>query len=773
MTRYVANVAKFILYRVLSKDKNTLMNTIEEFNKWYAEISGNQELKNNWQKFCDWISQVIEDIKKVFMSDGKKAELAELEHIRELFTEAFKATEKTAQERVNEQSAETKSSTNLEIKTNEEYNEVVSHSLKKKTPYNEYNTIGMQWAYSSSTQIGDRKILYKPNTSKSVLIEATKDGVGFIELKTGTYEQLREDEKTYESNKEGKFLDDEGAIDTAIHNFESGQNHNTWDNVDVGNRGTGIQNAEISKGKPSIDRTANSQIPDGNLEKKSFSLKDTKISMQDVRSVQSIGEIKGRISINDFDSNDIKATENLARKYYSELGVKSTFFRAFFGDWRVNDKTPVVVANQKGASRGITKNKDTGWDIQISGKVFNETTKQKNTAANIGYHHLDNIEAIVENAVLLNTSLFEVDDKSPNSFMMHDLYALSDTGHGLELVKLLVDEIYTPNSDNTLKRAYKLNGYKIIQLKAGSGLGNSAYSTLNSTGNKYSVADLFDIVKRVDKNFNPKPSSLVVNKDGTPKVVYHTTSDKFTVFDITKSRSWDGTVDYDLPGFYFAENYEDSAAYGDNTMACYVKITKPYSGNIYQLAKDKGSYRKAYEYLINQRYDGVIIDEFGEGFNEYIVFKSENIKSATDNIGSFDNSNKDINYSLKTLDNRAPSEIMTEIIDTVEDLQKGKKSAAGKLSKYVDNGIITTKYYNELIEKYGAIPTIEKMVEDGVFSYDEYSDKQAIEKAESDIKEYGWTKSLNDWLKDVENGVVSKQHTAMGWAIYFACFFVH
>ena len=57
----------------------------------------------------------------------------------------------------------------------------------------------MQWAYSSSTQIGDRKILYKPNTSKSVLIEATKDGVGFIELKTGTYEQLREDEKTYES----------------------------------------------------------------------------------------------------------------------------------------------------------------------------------------------------------------------------------------------------------------------------------------------------------------------------------------------------------------------------------------------------------------------------------------------------------------------------------------------------------------------------------------------------------------------------------------------
>ena len=113
-----------------------------------------------------------------------------------------------------------------------------------------------------------------------------------------------------------------------------------------------------------------------------FSLKDTKISIQDVRSVQNIGAVKGRISVNDFDSNDIKATENFARKYFAELGVKSPFFRAFFGDWRANDETPVMVATQKGADRGITKNKDTDWDIQISGKVFNETTKQKNTAAN-------------------------------------------------------------------------------------------------------------------------------------------------------------------------------------------------------------------------------------------------------------------------------------------------------------------------------------------------------------------------------------------------------
>ena len=49
-------------------------------------------------------------------------------------------------------------------------------------------------------------------------------------------------------------------------------------------------------------------------------------------------------------------------------------------------------------------------------------------------------------------------------------------------------------------------------------------------------------------------NSLVVNKDGTPKIVYHSTDSDFTVFDITKSRSYDETVDYDLPGFYFSES---------------------------------------------------------------------------------------------------------------------------------------------------------------------------------------------------------------------------
>ena len=148
----------------------------------------------------------------------------------------------------------------------------------------------------------------------------------------------------------------------------------------------------------------------------------------------------------------------------------------------------------------------------------------------------------------------------------------------------------------------------------------------------------------------------------------------------------------------------------------------------------------------------------------------------------------------------------TEFFDTIDDARKGKKKAVDKLAKYVDDGVMSTELYTELIEKYGAIhtgekpsrdiqvprktekgkkvsqtvrtileakatpdeavPTIEKMVEDGIFSYDVYTDKQAIADSEAYIKEYGWDESLDDWFDAVEKGEVSKELTTMGWALY-------
>lgn len=63
------------------------------------------------------------------------------------------------------------------------------------------------------------------------------------------------------------------------------------------------------------------------------------------------------------------------------------------------------------------------------------------------------------------------------------------------------------------------------------------------------------------------------------------------------------------------------------------------------------------------------------------------------------------------------------------------------------------------------IPTLERMVAKGDFSYDRYTDKQAISDAESRIKTEGWQKTLNKWKSSTKDGI-SKENTAIGWALY-------
>ena len=193
-------------------------------------------------------------------------------------------------------------------------------------------------------------------------------------------------------------------------------------------------------------------------------------------------------------------------------------------------------------------------------------------------------------------------------------------------------------------------------------------------------------------------------------------------------------------------------------------------------------------------YDGVhFTDRYGDIWVAWDKAQIKDINNANPT------SNVDINYSLRNQNDVS-----------LKDVANIKKAVAKKnadvLLKYVDSGVISTEAYEQLIEEFGAIskgenphrdvrvpqktakdkkvsqtvrtileakatpdelvPTIEKMVEDGVFSYDVYTDKQAISDAETYIKEYGWDESLDDWFDAVNKGEVSKETTTMGWALY-------
>ncbi|MBQ4528865.1 MAG: hypothetical protein II998_12425 [Clostridia bacterium] len=382
------------------------------------------------------------------------------------------------------------------------------------------------------------------------------------------------------------------------------------------------------------------------------SSKESVITREDVKIIQSIG----RKSINELTEAELKILEPIAKKYWDGLAenvkIKSPFFRRWFGDWRAEDNSNVSKVNLRvltGTKKGNVVNNDTGFDINVS---------------NIGIHHIEkhlhnsefskyvisHLDEITKNAVLLDTSISEKSSntKHSNTMLMHSFYSVVDYNGEKIIVKLFVEEFYNDWNKSIQRRDYDLSKIKIIT--DGTKVRENNLTPLDAFDDDYNitVSDLFQLVKTYDKDFKPVPSSLAVNEDGTPKVVYHGTSEKFTEFDITKSRSWDRVPDYDLPGFYFSENIDEGMSYGD-TKKFYIKITKPYEGDVYSLAKEKGSFRDAYEYLVKEGYDGLIVDDMGEGFAEYIVLKSNNIKSV-ENGGTFSSWDNDIMKSKPETD---------------------------------------------------------------------------------------------------------------------------
>lgn len=184
---------------------------------------------------------------------------------------------------------------------------------------------------------------------------------------------------------------------------------------------------------------------------------------------------------------------------------------------------------------------------------------------------------------------------------------------------------------------------------------------------------------------NPEKASKIVNPDGTPKVMYHGTQSSFTVFDKKKAKSYG----YYGKGFYFTDSESHAGQYG-NSMAVYLDVKNPleqgknhiskkqlrkfleavaenedydiwnygtediseiidsiYRDDAFAVLQDVnataiGDLAEAitlFNKVNNTNYDGVITP------TETVVYEPTQIKSATDNIGTFDKSNPDIRYS--------------------------------------------------------------------------------------------------------------------------------
>lgn len=181
--------------------------------------------------------------------------------------------------------------------------------------------------------------------------------------------------------------------------------------------------------------------------------------------------------------------------------------------------------------------------------------------------------------------------------------------------------------------------------------------------------------------------SKVVNEDGTPKVMYHGTASDFWAFDIRKSNDKAGRLmglgagkdkiyltEYEagaraaasgaaartrggservMPLYVSAKKVMERAEYNELLKSAYEKYpgSNPREEGYDYTQRDK-AIRDIDRQIQNQGYDAVFDKESGELF----VFNPTQIKSATDNIGTFDGSNSDIRYSLKKTKNIPYSE---------------------------------------------------------------------------------------------------------------------
>lgn len=424
----------------------------------------------------------------------------------------------------------------------------------------------------------------------------------------------------------------------------------------------------------------------------------SEITQADVEQLRSIG----RKSISEFTSEDIQKSEKWAKKFYSELGTKSPFFRAWFGDWRENDtgKTNVVTVPTIDIRDAVLEYgdyhiKDTNWDV-YAGRTLKDDTTHHSGGERINVKSLNSINTILENAVLLDTVVSEnnTNKKAKYTAFLHKLYTPIIYNSKEYLAVTTVEEYYDESKNGVSRRAYNLKNIKIES--ADGRLEKISTSPMSDTDSTISISDLYALVKSYDKDFKSQPSSKVVNEDGSPKVMFHGTSNggfntfntygsNFGLFGIGSYFTDDSSVaeEYthkgkgtnpqvysvyldiknpiDMDAVANADAWKNAAqevfdeGYFENC-----KTNEDYFKALKEYCADEEMYRAdAYEFIENaieeMGYDG--ITHIGGGrFNKdsgnrhrvYIAFDPTQIKSV-ENLGTFDKSKGDIRYSKELM----------------------------------------------------------------------------------------------------------------------------
>ncbi len=432
------------------------------------------------------------------------------------------------------------------------------------------------------------------------------------------------------------------------------------------------QKAAAEEGRQMYDenlkkyQSLDSLMKDVEAEHVRFSLKSTESDQEYLDAVKQLGDtdelrniLQTAIKNNTLGKAPNGKQSNLEPAQW--LMVRTKQFKDWFGDWEksykkqklINSKPIIFNGNEyKGkyelnsisASNYILNNlrnrkylnKDTNEEISISRKGAEKVTHH-DAESIIHLKSIAYIPKMLENAIFITE---KENIKGNNKFDSYRYYVV-----GLNIG----DENYTAKLTIGLKNGKIYYDHSLTKIEKSSLI--KSIDSLTSEFANNSTAPIINDKRLLE--ILQGDSSKVVDENGEPLVVHHGTEAQFNEFDRTKTRA-----NMDIQGNFFSPWEDDAKSYGRNVRKFYIKLNNPATFGqglkalkIFQGLDKAGE--KAANYLIKKGYDGVNNDD-----EEYIVFDSENIKSAepvtrddANNIiplsERFNPKKKDIRYSLR------------------------------------------------------------------------------------------------------------------------------
>lgn len=312
----------------------------------------------------------------------------------------------------------------------------------RKSRYDEFNTLAMQWAYSNKTNVGDTKVFNK-NGKNYVLIEATEDG--YIEIASGNYEKVRNiNERVYRKQ----------TLSFGMHfeKYRADEGGNRWDFVNVRDRRT-------------VGRV------DYETEKEGFQNNTTR-NIKSVRSDSEKPSAKVKYSL-DIDSEGNKLSEQQQEyfknsKVRDENGNLQVVYHGSPNDFTVFDKQRVGKGNDQYGSGFYftTDNKNAnGYGrnvfkeyLNITNPFFVDGSKQGQAIKDISFSSEQVYEIIKKHPML-----YDIDESPLGDF--YDIWSDGIEDYMIDDLSYQFDNLY--DIEYTLFRGYENDLHDAIKQVTG------------------------------------------------------------------------------------------------------------------------------------------------------------------------------------------------------------------------------------------------------------------------------------------------------------------